>query len=113
MKLYGNLAGHLLTLVLREPEPAYVSTSKVTVAADGNSWAGTIMDSNKQSGTTTAARVAGKPPLKIIAGSPTIQYGHSVPVIKPTYKGLQSGQKAPATSPICVVLGESAGTRVR
>ncbi|HEX4518485.1 MAG TPA: carboxypeptidase-like regulatory domain-containing protein [Gaiellaceae bacterium] len=54
----GTLVGH--TLTLHGVVGTYIFNEVVTISADGNSWSGTLSDSNKTSGTDTATR----PPQK-------------------------------------------------
>ncbi len=55
----GTLSGNVLTFEGSEAGGSYTYKETLTIAADGDSWSGTLSDSHGTSGTDTATRVSG------------------------------------------------------
>jgi hypothetical protein len=77
----GTLVGHTLTL---HGAGSYSWDAVLTISADGNSWEGTLHDSNKTSGTDTATRVdapaAATLSVKVAVGGQKASVGSEVSV---------------------------------
>ncbi len=88
----GTLCG--MTFTFAGSEGGYTYKETLTVAADGNSWSGTLTDSNGTSGTDTATRVSGG----------GLEGGPPCGGEEPASKGKEAEKKGPrptGTSVIC------------
>jgi hypothetical protein len=79
----GTLVGHTLTLH-GGSSGSYTFDETLTLSADGNSWSGTLTDSNHTSGIDTATRVGGKKKFTLSGSIEASSCGSDTCTKKPT-----------------------------
>ncbi len=96
----GFVNGDGIASLSTAPSCVTTYTQGLPVGSYATSCSGAV-DSNYTIGYVPGTLTVSPAPLTITASSATITYGQAAPTVTPSYTGLENGDLAPATPPLC------------